>query len=112
MSVRGNLGSPAIVVGVADTVIYQPTLPVERVAVSALNVFNTGATNVIQFFVSPDLTSAAGTLIAEVKVGTNKTVDVSAIIGQGYEVGENIIAQASIAGSSASITVTEYDGGS
>ena len=112
MSIRGNVGFPAIPLSTGDTVLYEVSLPIERIAVSALSVFNDGITTNVNIYSSPNLTSASGTKIGSVTVGTDKAVDLVSVIGQGFKVGENLIATAGTSDVNASITVVEYDSGS
>ncbi len=76
-----------------DTTISNPL--VNRIAITAFSVHNTTAGSItIDVYESPDTTSAAGKRIAQYAVGANASVDVVEVIGQGYTVGQNIIAQA------------------
>lgn len=113
MAIKSNVGIPVDDIGTTDTTIYEPAAPNDRVAFTALSVYNTsGATRTVTFYESPDLTSASGTEIASYDIAADDSADIIEIIGQGYEVGENIIAVADAAGCNFRGTITEYTGGS
>lgn len=102
MAIRTNIGLGVTDLGAtgADVVLIQPsTLGIERIAVTAMTLHETAgtATTVVNLFESPDLTSASGTRIAQVTLSADETLDVTAIIGQGYTTTQNIIANISTA---------------
>lgn len=110
MAIRGNVGSGSIDVTTVDTVIYEQA-SIDRYQVTALNTYNdTGAGILVEFWVSPNLTSASGDKVASVTIGAASDIDINAIVGQGYS-NLNIIAKAASVGLNASITVTEYTEG-
>lgn len=113
MSIKSNVGVPLVSIGVADTTLLNPVAPVERIAVTASSLHNTNAASrTVTIWESPNLTSASGTEIAVYDIGPDESADIEEIIGQGYAVGRNIIAQASGTGVIAVSTVTQYDAGS
>lgn len=113
MAIKSNVGIPLVPIAVTDTTLLNPIAPVERISVTACSLHNTnGAARTVTIWVSPNLTSVSGSKVAVYSIGPNESVDVEEIIGQGYSVGRNIIAQASGVGVNASSTVTQYDGGS
>ncbi len=114
MAIKGNVGTGAISVLVTDTTLLDPDAgDRERAAVTAAYLHNTsGSTVIVEIFVSPDLTSAAGKRIDYYSIGTNASVDISGIIGQGFSTTGNIIAKGDGTGVNAYLTIVEYDGGS
>jgi len=113
MAIKSNVGVPLVAIAVADTTVLNPVAPVERIAVTAFVLHNTNASSrTITLWESPNLTSASGTEIAVYEIGPDESADVEEIIGQGYLVGRNIIAQASGVGVNVVSTVTQYDAGS
>lgn len=110
MSIRSNLGTGPIAIETTDTVIFAPS-GIDRYAVTALNIHNTTATRIqVEFFISPNLTSASGKRVDYVDLFGNDEIDVNGIVGQGYE-NQNVIAKAATAGINASLTRTEYTDG-
>lgn len=94
-------------IAAADTTISNPTD--NRIAITAFSIHNTTAVSVtVDIYESPDLTSASGKRVAQYAVGANASVDVAEVIGQGYVVGENIIAVGSAVGTNARYTFTDY----
>lgn len=113
MAIKSNVGIPLVSIAVTDTTLLNPVAPVERIAVTACSLHNTTAAAItVTLWESPDLTSASGDEIAVYAIGGDESVDVEEIIGQGYAVGRNIIAQGSGVGVVAVSTVTQYDAGS
>ena len=112
MAIKSNVGRPLVSIGVGDTTVLNPTAPLDRIAVTACSLHNTdAAARTVTLWESPNLTSASGTEIAVYDIGPDESVDVGEIIGQGYAVGRNIIAQGSGTGVVAVSTVTEYTDG-
>ncbi len=114
MGIKGNVGVGVIAIGTSDTVLLDPDSgDRERAAVSSAYLHNTsGGTIVVRIFESPDLTTASGVRIDRYSIDTDKSADISAIIGQGFSSTQNIIAIADIAGVEAKLTIVEYDDGS
>jgi hypothetical protein len=113
MAIKSNVGIPLVAIGVGDTTVLNPVAPVQRIAVTACVLHNTNAAaRTVTLWESPNLTSASGTEIAVYEIGPDESADVEEILGQGYAVGRNIIAQASGVGVVAVSTITQYDGGS
>ena len=113
MAIKSNVGVPLVSIAATDTTVLNPAAPVERIAVTASSLHNTNAASrTVTIWESPNLTSASGNRIAVYSIGPNESADIEEIIGQGYAVGRNIIAQASGVGVNVVSTVTQYDGGS
>lgn len=114
MAIRSNIGLEVISVGTGDTTLLEPADPVERVSVTAFSLHNTSATTniTVTIWESPDATSASGVEVAICQIAPGGSVSVIEVIGQGYEQGRNLVAQASAAGVNRVATVTQYDGGS
>lgn len=110
MTIKTGLGTGVIAVLAADTTILAVT---DRVTISASNCQNTtGATVSITFYISTDLTSAAGEEVATLSLSAGESVDVGEIIGEGYAdaLPENIIAVGSAVGINCTTTFTQYSG--
>lgn len=115
MTITSNVGLGVTAILATDTSLVVPASPTQRLVISAFSIHNdgtAGATRTVELYLSPDTTSAAGDRVAYYAVGDDASVDVIELIGQGLEVGENIIGVASGTGLNAHITVTNYDGGS
>lgn len=113
MAIKGSVGSSVIDIGTGDTIIYQFSSPVERVAVESLSVFNTSASAItLSVYISPDATSSSGDQVAEYSVPADDSVQVAELIGQGLGPTENVIATGTAAGLNSKTTVTEYTDGS
>jgi hypothetical protein len=107
MTITVNIGQSLIDITTSDTVIINPVGPVIREGIQGASIHNTtGAPIDVELYESPNLTSASGSLVAEYPVSANSSQDVGEIIGQGYEVGQNIIAVAASAGLNIKITKT------
>lgn len=92
----------------ADTTIYTVQVD-ERVGVEAINIHNTTAADItVNFFISPDLTSASGDRVGSVILSANDEEDVNSIVGQGYIDGDNIIAVADAVGVNCAMTYTLF----
>ena len=111
MGIKTGIGTGPLPVLVGDSTILVVT---DRVSISAANIFNNGpnTSTTVLFYSSPDETSGNGTLIGWEKIGLNEDLDVTSIIGQGYALGENIVAVADFAGVNCSVTYTQFTGGS
>ncbi len=109
MTIKANIGIPVIAIGVTDTTILQPALPLNRRAVTSFVIHNEDntATVTVTLYESPNTTSASGSELAVYVVGPNASVDVTEFI-QSFPVGRNIIAVADVAGGNARLTVTDY----
>ncbi len=110
MAIKGNVGTGVISILAADTTLLDPDAgDRERAAVSAAYLYNTSASTVtVGIFVSPDLTSASGKKIDNYVMAASSTMDISAIIGQGFSATQNIIAVGSGTGVNALLTIVEY----
>ena len=112
MTIKANVSLPVTAIGTTDTVLIETTTQGERVAVSALSLNNTTAGTVnVSLYISPDLTSASGTLVDTIALGANDDDQPLTLIGQGLTSTQNLIAVADVAGSNAKPTITTYDGG-
>lgn len=113
MSIKGNIGQPALDLATADTVVLDFT---DRVSVTALSLFNkSGASRVVKFFESPNLTSASGKQVAVYTLATMASVDVAEIIGQGYAAAQNIVTTVDTGSTgdvNAKLTYIQYTGSS
>jgi len=109
MTITVNVGQAVIdIPATTDTTVLNPVAPSIREGIQGASLHNTtGATIDVDFYESPDLTIASGILIAEYPtLAANGSIDVGEIIGQGYEVGQNIIVFASAIGTNIKITKT------
>jgi len=101
-----SLGPPIDIIA-GDTTVLNPL--VNRVAVTSFSIHNTTAgAVVVDVYESPDSTSAAGERIAQYSVGANSSIDVIECIGQGYIVGQNLIAVGAGVGTNARLSQTDY----
>ena len=113
MSIKGNVSIPLINLAAADNTFLNPSGDVTREAVSTAVLYNTNASNRdIDVYVSPDLTSASGDLIADYTLANGDSVNIDEVIGQAFDQGENIIVVASGAGVNLKGTKIEYTGDS
>lgn len=111
MAIKSNVSLGAQDVGTGDTTLILPESG-KRVAITAAGVKNTTAgTIIIDYYSSPDATSASGTKIGESKLSANGEDQPLNIIGRGFSDAEYLIGVADVAGANISITATEYDGG-
>jgi hypothetical protein len=118
MAVKGNLsqGLVSLAAATTDTTLVQPSIAVNRLAVTAAILSNTESANrEVELYESPNLTSASGTLVATYVLAAEETALIEEIIGQAYESGQNIIAVQTTGGASAGdvvarVTYTTYDG--
>lgn len=108
MSIKTGLSVGTLAIGTSDT----PILNVSgREVVTAMNCHNESSVPVeITFYVSPDFTSANGKEIAVIGLNPADDVSVSAIVGQGYDLADNIVAVADAVGVNVSTTYTRYTG--
>lgn len=101
-----SLGTVAILA--ADTVLIN-TVGLDRQVISSGIIHNTTAGVItVNFYDSPDLTSASGSLIASISVGANTQKNITDLIGQSFPVNQNLIAVGTAAGTNSRITVTQY----
>jgi len=109
MTIKSKNTSGVVAVLASDTVIHTVT---GKIGVEAFNVFNTAASDVLlNFYISPDDTSANGDLVDSFAVAPGEEIDVNSIVGQGYLDGTRIIMVADIVGVNASFTYTQFVGG-
>ena len=117
MSIQGNIGQNVLDLNASgvDTVLLDFN---ERVAVSQLSLFNVSGSNAtITIYVSPDLTSASGKLVATEIIPSQESWGPKEIIGQGYGPEENLIVVNTTVGAligdvNAKLTYIEYTGSS
>jgi biotin-(acetyl-CoA carboxylase) ligase len=109
MAIKSGLSEGVKSLLVQDNVI---SLVENRIMVTALNSYNTSANDItIDFYISPDDTSASGKKVATVIVETGKDKDTSAIIGEGYNVDDRIIAVPTATGINLTLTYMQFIGG-
>lgn len=107
MAIRSNLGTGVISVLVVDTPLFSPS-SIERYHVVSANAYNNTSGNIIlSVYISPDLTSSAGSLVEVITIKPGFNIDMTSIIGQGYN-DDNIIVKATAIGLNSQLTRTEY----
>lgn len=105
-----NIGLPVFTLPAADQVILQPLAPVLREAIQNAIAYNTtGGALTLDFYESPDATSASGVLFSKTSIPANSSVLISDIVSQGFDVGQNLIAVASGAGLEFKVTITRTE---
>ncbi len=112
MTIKANLGTGPINIGTSDTVILDSSSTGfnKRYNIGSINVKNNSLGDVIvAFFVSPDLTTAAGTLVANIKIASTRERDVNPLSGMGFKLGQNIIAISDVTLAEVITTYTTYD---
>lgn len=113
MSIKGNIGQGVVDLDTTDIVVLNFS---SRVAVTSLSIYNgAGAARVVDFYESPNLTSASGKKIATHSLDSAASADVDEIIGQGYSSSQNIIAvvdTGSLGDINAKLTYIQYTGSS
>jgi hypothetical protein len=117
MAIVGNVGVLTADISAAgvDTVVFDFN---NRIAVSAFSIHNTlEFTRQVSIYASTDVTSASGKRVARYTLSPNESFDINEVIGQGYELEENIIAvQDTVDGLEGDLnfklTYTNYTGGS
>ena len=114
MAIQANLSSGVQDVGISDTAILNPTSV--RFAVTAAVLTNTAdAARTVEIYESPDQTSASGELVATLVLDALEALPIEEVIGQSYNVGENLVAVASNGSGGdvkARLTYTHYTGSS
>lgn len=117
MAIRGNLSEGVQDLGAssADQVLHNFS---NRTAITGFSVQNNaGADATVQFYLSPDNTSAAGELVATYTIADGDSEFISELIGQGIPENTRVIAVVTTSGLSAGdlnaiITYTLYTGAS
>lgn len=114
MTIKAGVGLDTVAITASDTSLVVPADPQDRVEITMLTLYNSsGASRVVEFYSSSDATSASGEQIAQVSMAADETVIVPELIGLGLAQGSNLIAKnATGDGVVASITITEFTGGS
>ncbi len=108
MAITANIGIPIISLIAGDNTVLNPAAPVVRDGIQTATIYNTTGANItVDFYESPDLTSASGDLFSTNGIAANSSIQVSEIEGQGFEAGQNLIAVASAIGCNLKVTVTE-----
>ncbi len=107
MAIAANVGLPIININAGDNTILNPSGSTVRDGVQTATIYNTtGAAIDVSFYQSPNLTSASGDLFSINSVPANGSLQVTEVEGQGFEVGQNLIAVASLVGCNLKLTVT------
>lgn len=120
MAIKSGISPDVIDLAAAasDTTLLAEALNT-RFAVTSLSIFNTTASTqlAVDFYESPDGTSAAGKKFASYILEGNTSIDVVEVIGQGFAQGQNLIGRQTTGGATAGqlnakITYTSYTAGS
>lgn len=107
MAITANIGIPIISLAVGDNTALNPVAPTVRDGTQTVTIANTAGVAIdVDFYESPDLTSASGELISTYIVDANSSLEATEVEGTGFEVGQNLIANASAIGCNLKITVT------
>ena len=107
MAITANIGIPVISLAASDNTALNPSGSTVREGTQTVTLANTtGGAIDVDFYESPDLTSASGDLISTYNVGANASVEAVEVEGTGFEVGQNLIVVASAIGCNLKITVT------
>lgn len=108
MTIKTKLTTGTIAILAADTVVYTVQAS-ERIAISAATSDSTAATTV-EYFSSPDDTSASGDRLAKETFTVDANQDISALISLGFPAGTRIIAKGAATGVNVTLAYTLYDG--
>jgi len=107
MAITANIGIPVINLAAGDNTVLNPTAPTVRDGTQTVTIYNTtGGAIDVSFYESPDLTSASGDLFSTNSVPANGSLQIAEVEGQGFEVGQNLIAVPTGAGCNLKLTVT------
>ena len=107
MAITANVGIGVISLAAADNTVLEQAGSIVRQGIQNSVVYNsTGAPIQLDFYESPDLTSASGVLFSSNSIAANTSQSISELIGQGFEVGQNLIAVAGAVGMELKVTVT------
>ncbi len=107
MAITANIGIPVINLVGGDNTVLNPTAPTVRDGTQTVTIYNTtGADILVEFYESPDLTSASGSLFSSNNVAAASSLQITEVEGQGFEVGQNLIAVAGAVGCNLKLTVT------
>ena len=110
MAIISNVGAGVIPILTTDTVVYDLFAPVERYCVTQCNAHNTTVAGItLEIYISPNLTSASGSVIYEKAISAGDSVDIDAILGLGTN--QNVIAKASAVGINLTMTKIDYTEG-
>lgn len=111
MPILNNVSLGPQAIGTGDTVLIAEAAGT-RVAIKAASIQETASNPVnIDFYSSPDGTSASGTLIGKVALASDGEDQPLFLVGRGFSDNENLIGKADVAGASISLTITQYTGG-
>lgn len=108
MAIKTKLTTGTIDILASDTVLFTVDSGT-RIAISAMTSDSTAATSV-EYFVSPDNTSASGDRLSKLTFAVDDTLDISALISLGFSAGDRIIAKGVGTGVNATIAYTLYSG--
>ncbi len=108
MTIKTKLTTGTIDILATDTVIFTVSAG-ERIAISAMTSDSTAAT-FVEYFSSPDNTSAAGDRLSKLTFAVDDTLDVSALISHGFTAGTRIIAKGNATGVNVTMSYTEFTG--
>lgn len=108
MAIKTKLTTGTIDILASDTVLFTVDSDT-RIAVSAMTSNSTAATSV-EYFVSPNDTSASGDRLDVHTFAVDDTIDISALISLGFSAGDRIIANGAATGVNATIAYTLYTG--
>ena len=109
MAIFSNVTYAPQTIGTVDTVVILPLDPTTREAISKLWISNTGINRItVDFYVSPDNTSASGVLAQSLSLGPVEGQPVDALVGYAVPQNWRIVARADQAGVEAFISTTQY----
>jgi len=107
MAITANIGIPVINLAAGDNTVLNPTAPIVRDGTQTVTIYNTtGGAIGVDFYESPNLTSASGSLFSSNSIAATSSLQITEIEGQGFEVGQNLIAVAAAPGCNLKLTVT------
>ncbi len=107
MTITANVGIPILSLSLGDNTVLNPVDPIIRAGTQTVTVYNTtGAPIDVDFYESPDLTSASGNLFSTNTIVSNSSLEVVEVEGQGFEQGQNLIAVPTAIGCNLKLTVT------
>lgn len=117
MAIKGNVPQGVIDLAAVsvDTVLFDNT---ERTAISAISIHNiNAASREVFIYISPNLTSASGKIVAVYNLSPDESADINELLGQGLSSTEQIIGVQQTAGAvsgdlNCKLTFTQYSGSS
>lgn len=108
MAIKTKLTTGTIDIAASDTVLLTVAADT-RIAVSAMTSDSTAATTV-EYFSSPNDTSASGDRLAMQPFAVDDNLDISALISLGFSAGDRLIAKGAGTGVNVTIAYTLYSG--